>query len=110
MSRVHHYIETTGTGTLQTHLLNNHLDEWVGKCQSQNIELKGKEGEEVLQNSLDFLCSIKLRLMSPSLKKLSLMAWFNLLWQPIRFLFLFLFTNLINFFFVSQSELWTERC
>ena len=36
------------TGTLQAHLLNNHLDEWVGKCQRQNIKLKGKEGEEAL--------------------------------------------------------------
>jgi hypothetical protein len=48
MSRVHHYSETTATGTLRTHLLNNHLEEWVGKCQRENIQLKGKEGEEAL--------------------------------------------------------------
>ncbi|KAN0131804.1 hypothetical protein V8E53_010332, partial [Lactarius tabidus] len=47
-ARVHHYSETTATGTLRTHLLNNHLEEWVGKCQKNKIQLKGKEGEEAL--------------------------------------------------------------
>lgn len=43
---MHAYSVTTATGSLRSHLLKNHLEEWVGECQRLNIDLKGKEGGE----------------------------------------------------------------
>lgn len=61
MSRVHHYSDSIRTGTLQAHLLNNHLDKWVDRCQRLNIELKGKEGKEALEKftGLPLQCQAK---------------------------------------------------
>jgi hypothetical protein len=47
-AKVHHYKATTGSGTLWSHLLNCHLEEWVTGCQKKDIQLRGKEGEEAL--------------------------------------------------------------
>jgi hypothetical protein len=45
-AKVHHYSVNTWLGTLWTHLLKYHLEDWVLECQQQNIVLRGKEGEE----------------------------------------------------------------
>ena len=45
-AKVHHYSTSTGSGTLQSHLLKCHLEAGVQGCQKQGLQLKGKEGEE----------------------------------------------------------------
>jgi hypothetical protein len=45
---VHSYRETTGTGSLRSHLLKHHEEEWVKECQKLKINLRGKEGEEAM--------------------------------------------------------------
>lgn len=44
--KVHAYSANTATSSLRSHLLRNHMTEWVTECQRLNIPLKGKEGEE----------------------------------------------------------------
>ncbi len=46
--KVHGYSITTATSTLQSHLLKNHVDEWVSGCKELNIVPRGKEGEEAM--------------------------------------------------------------
>ena len=46
--RVHSYHSTTATGSLRSHLLKHHPEEWVKECQRLNINMRGKEGEEAM--------------------------------------------------------------
>ncbi|KAH9169296.1 hypothetical protein EDB89DRAFT_2244762 [Lactarius sanguifluus] len=46
--KVHAYRSTTATGSLRSHLLNHHAEEWVAECQRLKIELRGKEGGEAV--------------------------------------------------------------
>ena len=109
MTRVHLYSETTATGTLQAHLLNNHLDEWVGKCQSRDVVLKGKEGEEALEKFTGLPLQRQAQACVPFSQEAFLdgLVDFTVATNQV-FSFLFVFTNLISLFF-SLLELWTER-
>jgi len=46
--RVHRYSITTATGTLRTHLINFHLDEWVSECKKENITIKAEAALEAI--------------------------------------------------------------
>jgi hypothetical protein len=46
--RVHRYSTTTGTGTLRSHLINFHLDEWVSECKKENITIKAEAALEAI--------------------------------------------------------------
>jgi hypothetical protein len=46
--KVFSYSMKTGTGTLRSHLLRHHAEDWVQKCQHLKIQLRGREGREAL--------------------------------------------------------------
>ena len=110
MSRVHHYSNSTGTGTLRAHLLNNHPDEWVSKCQSLNIVLKGKEGEEALAKftGLPLQHQAKARVPFSQEAFLDGLVDFTVATNQVFFFFFFFCANLMRLFF-SLLELWTEK-
>ena len=45
---MHSYRATTATGSLRSHLLKHHWEEWVKECQDLKITLRGKEGDEAM--------------------------------------------------------------
>lgn len=47
-SKVSGYSITTATSTLRSHLLKNHVHEWVSGCKELGIVPRGKEGEEAM--------------------------------------------------------------
>lgn len=40
---------TTGTGTLQRHLFENHIDAWVTACDNLNIEITAQEAQDAIE-------------------------------------------------------------
>ena len=102
-SRVFLYSDSTGTGTLRAHLLNNHLEEWVGKCQSANIVLKGKEGEQALAKFTGLPVQHKAKACVPFTQEAFLdgLVQFTVATNQVFFVFLIYFFKSDFFFFKS---------
>ena len=109
-SRVHPYSMNTTTGSLWSHLLKNHMQEWVSECQKLGIVLKGKEGEEAFAQftGLPVQHQAEARIPFSQVTFLDALMQFIIGTDQVFFL-LYEYFSSFNLIFFSPCELWRER-